>query len=89
MVGAEPNTGWLSNLVELDEKGFVITGRDAGGASTFATSHPCIWAVGDIRSGSVKRVASAVGEGSVVVSAIWNALNQSAPIGEAAVPEPV
>lgn len=89
MVGAAPNTDWLSGLVELDEKGFVKTGRDVEGASTFATSHPSIWAVGDIRSGSVKRVASAVGEGSVVVSAIWNSLNQTAPIGETAVPEPV
>ena len=74
MVGAAPNTGWLSNLVELDPKGFVLTGDEAAGQTTFATSHPRIWAVGDVRSGSVKRVASAVGEGSVVVSAIWSAL---------------
>jgi thioredoxin reductase (NADPH) len=73
MVGAAPNTDWLSGLVELDAKGFVVTGG-AEGATTFATSHPRIWAVGDVRSGSVKRVASAVGEGSVVVSAIWSAL---------------
>ncbi len=75
MVGAAPNTSWLEQLVALDDKGFVLTGRDAGAASTFATSHPRIWAVGDVRSGSVKRVASAVGEGSVVVSAIWSALD--------------
>ena len=75
MVGAAPNSDWLSGLVELDDKGFVRTGRGAGGASTFATSHPQIWAVGDVRAGSVKRVASAVGEGSVVVSAIWTALD--------------
>ena len=74
MVGAAPNTGWLSGLIELDDKGFVRTGREAGGASIFATSHPRVWAVGDVRSGSVKRVASAVGEGSVVVSAIWSSL---------------
>lgn len=71
MAGAEPNSDWLSGLVELDDKGFIRTGREVGGASTFATSHPRIWAVGDVRAGSVKRVASAVGEGSVVVSAIW------------------
>ncbi len=76
MVGAAPNSDWLSGLVELDDKGFVRTGREVDGASTFATSHPRIWAVGDVRAGSVKRVASAVGEGSVVVSAIWTALDQ-------------
>ena len=75
MVGAAPNSDWLSGLVELDHKGFVRTGREVGGASTFATSHPRIWAVGDVRAGSVKRVASSVGEGSVVVSAIWTALD--------------
>ncbi|MES2904901.1 MAG: FAD-dependent oxidoreductase [Pseudomonadota bacterium] len=75
MAGAAPNSDWLSGMVELDDKGFVRTGRDVEGASTFATSHPRIWAVGDVRAGSVKRVASAVGEGSVVVSAIWTALD--------------
>ena len=75
MVGAAPNTDWLSGLVELDGKGFVFTGEEVGALSPFATSHPCIFAVGDVRAGSVKRVASAVGEGSVVVSAIWSAIN--------------
>jgi thioredoxin reductase (NADPH) len=72
MVGAAPNTGWLSGLVELDKAGFVRTGRDVGGTSQYATSHPGIFAVGDVRSGSVKRVASAVGEGSVVISKVWD-----------------
>lgn len=73
MVGAAPNTAWLSGLVELDDKGFVKTGADivSSQASPFATSAPGIFAVGDTRGGSVKRVASAVGEGSVVVSTIW------------------
>ncbi len=77
MVGAAPNTDWLSGLVQLDAKGFVCTGADAGASagSPFATSQPGIFAVGDIRSGSVKRVASAVGEGSVVVSKVWEYLN--------------
>lgn len=75
MIGAAPNTDWLSGLVELDPKGFVRTGRDVGGGSGFETSHPGIFAVGDVRAGSVKRVASSVGEGSVVVSAIWSHLN--------------
>ena len=75
MVGAAPNTGWLSGLVELDERGFVKTGREIGGASTYETSHPGIFAVGDVRAGSTKRVASAVGEGSVVISKVWEFVN--------------
>lgn len=75
MVGAAPNTGWLSGLVALDDKDFVRTGHDVGASSPFATSQPGIFAVGDIRTGSVKRVASAVGEGSVVVSKVWEYLN--------------
>ncbi|MXO58906.1 cyclic nucleotide-binding domain-containing protein [Altererythrobacter salegens] len=74
MIGAAPNTRWLSGLVDLDEKGFVLTGPDVGVQSSFATSQPGIYAVGDVRAGSVKRVASSVGEGSVVVSAIWSYL---------------
>ncbi|MEL6819204.1 MAG: FAD-dependent oxidoreductase [Pseudomonadota bacterium] len=77
MVGAAPNTGWLSDLVVLDDRGFVPTGRDVGGRSQFETSHPGIFAVGDVRSGSVKRVASSVGEGSVVISKVWDHVNQS------------
>ncbi|WP_265564008.1 FAD-dependent oxidoreductase [Sphingomicrobium arenosum] len=72
MIGAAPNTDWLSGLVELDEKGFVKTGEAAGKASPFETSCEGIFAVGDVRASSIKRVASAVGEGSVVVSAIWS-----------------
>ncbi|MGR3436657.1 MAG: FAD-dependent oxidoreductase, partial [Shimia sp.] len=72
MVGAAPNTGWLDGLVALDDRGFVRTGREAGGRSTFETSGPGIFAVGDVRAGSVKRVASAVGEGSVAISAVYD-----------------
>ena len=75
MVGAAPNTEWLSGLVTLDDNGFVPTGRDAGGRSAYETSCHGIFAVGDVRSGSVKRVASAVGEGSVVMSAVWSHIN--------------
>ncbi|MBX9814716.1 MAG: thioredoxin-disulfide reductase [Proteobacteria bacterium SG_bin5] len=71
MVGAAPNTGWLSGLVELDCKGFIVTGH----GSAYATSCPGIYAVGDVRAGSVKRVAAAVGEGSVVISKVWDYLN--------------
>ncbi len=72
MVGAAPNTGWLSGLVELDGKGFVQTGQAVGKDTPYETSHPGIFAVGDVRAGSVKRVASAVGEGSVVISKVWD-----------------
>ena len=64
MIGAEPNSGWVYGTVKLDEKGFVLTRRTMGfEATSFATSIPGIYAVGDIRAESVKRVASAVGEG--------------------------
>ncbi|MEO0459870.1 MAG: FAD-dependent oxidoreductase [Myxococcota bacterium] len=68
MIGAIPNTKWLGDCVELDDNGFVVTGRD--GSSPFQTSVEGIFAVGDVRSGSVKRVASGVGEGSVCVSSV-------------------
>jgi thioredoxin reductase (NADPH) len=72
-----PNTEWLSGLVDLDDKGFVITGSGAdSAASPFATSQPGIFAVGDVRAGSVKRVASSVGEGSVVISKVWEFINR-------------
>ena len=71
MVGAVPNTAWLADLLRLDDKGFVLTGSDVGAASPHATSCPGVFAVGDVRSGSVKRVASSVGEGSVVISHVW------------------
>jgi thioredoxin reductase (NADPH) len=77
MVGASPNTEWLAGLVDLDDKGFVITGSGVGSvASPFATSQPGIFAVGDVRAGSVKRVASSVGEGSVVISKVWEFVNR-------------
>jgi thioredoxin reductase (NADPH) len=79
MIGAAPNTGWLSGLVELDANGFVRTGAEVGAPSPFATSCSGVFAVGDVRSGSTKRVASSVGEGSVVVSAIWSHVNAPSP----------
>ncbi|GFE66225.1 FAD-dependent oxidoreductase [Litoreibacter roseus] len=77
MIGAVPNTKWLGDCVELDEKGFVCTGLpvDAASGSSFATSTPGIFAVGDVRAGSVKRVASGVGEGSVCVSDVHRYLS--------------
>jgi thioredoxin reductase (NADPH) len=76
MIGADPCTDWLRGTVTLDSKGFVLTGADLPVTNpqrprmAFETSVPGVFAVGDVRSGSIKRVASAVGEGSVVVSAV-------------------
>jgi thioredoxin reductase (NADPH) len=73
MIGAVPNTDWLNGCIALDDKGFVVTGHAPDGHSPvapYATSRPGIYAVGDVRAGSVKRVASGVGEGSVVVQSI-------------------
>ncbi len=67
MIGAVPSTDWLDDCLALDPAGFVRTGS---GETFFCSSKPGIFAVGDVRSGSVKRVASGVGEGSVVVSSI-------------------
>ena len=78
MIGAAPNTEWLGGCLPLDPHGFMQTGQDDDGqalASPFATKTPGIYAVGDVRSGSVKRVASGVGEGSVVVQAIHRFLH--------------
>jgi thioredoxin reductase (NADPH) len=80
MIGADPCTEWLADCVELDPHGFVLTGaavRD--GMNPYATSVPGIFAVGDVRSGSVKRVASGVGEGSVVVAAVHSYLKDFPP----------
>jgi thioredoxin reductase (NADPH) len=81
MAGAVPNTAWLNRCVALDEKGFIKTGPDLSREDLAAahwplarnpylleTSRPGVFAVGDVRSGSVKRVASAVGEGSIAIS---------------------
>jgi thioredoxin reductase (NADPH) len=73
MIGAEPNTEWLNGCVALDEKRFVETNHILSGEKTtppYATSIRGIFAVGDVRANSIKRVASSVGEGSVVVHGI-------------------
>jgi thioredoxin reductase (NADPH) len=67
MIGAVPNTDWLDDCLDLDQAGFIKTGS---GETFFCSSKEGIFAVGDVRAGSVKRVASGVGEGSVVVSAL-------------------
>jgi thioredoxin reductase (NADPH) len=73
MIGADPNTEWLAGCIAIDQKGFVLTGTAEDGtplSSPYATRTPGVFAVGDVRAGSVKRVASGVGEGSVVISSV-------------------
>ena len=66
-LGAEPCTDWLGDAVARDERGFILSGPDAGASGLLETSVPGIYAAGDVRSGSTKRCATAVGEGSAVV----------------------
>jgi thioredoxin reductase (NADPH) len=80
-IGADPNVGWLKGCVATDKNGFVMTGSENGGKAASArallpleTSHPGVFAVGDIRAGSTKRVAAAVGEGAAVVAQIHRVL---------------
>jgi thioredoxin reductase (NADPH) len=82
MIGAVPNTSWLEGCIDIDEKGFILTGTDVRSrrvASAFETSEPGIFAVGDVRAGSVKRVASGVGEGSVCIAAVHKFLAEQVP----------
>jgi len=81
MTGADPNTEWLQGRVELDDKGFIKTGNDVErdwplqrAPHMLESSLPGVFAVGDIRAGSVKRVASAVGEGSMAVQFVHKVL---------------
>jgi thioredoxin reductase (NADPH) len=89
MAGAKPNTEWLRGCVAMDAKGFVLTGPDVSPETLadegwslsrrpflFETSQPRIFAVGDVRANSVKRVASAVGEGSVCIQLVHRALQE-------------
>ncbi len=93
MIGARPGTGWLPPAVERDEWGYVLTGRDLPDADTddgrrprlmLETSLPRVFAVGDVRAGSVKRVASAVGEGSVVIQQVHACLEAETEAGRTA-----
>jgi thioredoxin reductase (NADPH) len=66
-LGAAPCTDWLSAVIARDQKGFVLTGADVGADALLQTSVPGVYAAGDVRSGSTKRCAAAVGEGAMVV----------------------
>jgi thioredoxin reductase (NADPH) len=89
MTGASPNTRWLVGCLALDDKGFIKTGMDLSGEDLtaakwplarppylFETSLPGVFAVGDVRCGNVKRVASAVGEGSIAISLVHKYLQE-------------
>ena len=89
MTGADPNTGWLDGCVMLDSKGFIKTGSDLSPENLSAagwpltrqpylleTSLPGVFAAGDVRGGSIKRVASGVGEGSVAISFVHKVLQE-------------
>jgi thioredoxin reductase (NADPH) len=88
-IGAQPRTEWLGDLIERDERGFILTGPDLvrdgkrprgwqleRDPYLLETSVPGIFAVGDVRKGSVKRVASGVGEGSVAISFVHQYLSK-------------
>ncbi|GAA1148810.1 FAD-dependent oxidoreductase [Nocardioides aquiterrae] len=78
LIGAEPHTSWLEGQVPLDEKGYILTGSgENGSAAGFETAEPGILAVGDVRSGSIKRVASAVGEGAIAVRQAYDHLRRA------------
>jgi thioredoxin reductase (NADPH) len=89
MTGASPRTDWLRGCLALDDKGFILTGRDletanildgpspwplSRGRYMLETSLPGVFAVGDARANNVKRVASAVGEGAISISLVHRAL---------------
>jgi thioredoxin reductase (NADPH) len=89
MTGADPNTSWLDGCIALDSKGFIKTGLDIS-PENLSTAHwplarqpylleanlPGVFAVGDVRGGSIKRVASAVGEGSIAISFVHKVLQE-------------
>jgi thioredoxin reductase (NADPH) len=74
-LGARPCTEWLGDAVARDADGFIVTGRPAGAASLLETSVPGVFAAGDVRSGSTKRCAAAVGEGSMAVQFVHQHLS--------------
>jgi thioredoxin reductase (NADPH) len=86
-IGATPHTDWLGDVLDLDDRGFILTGHDvardglgippsqpAHEPLLLETSWPGVFAAGDVRSGSIKRVASAVGEGSMAIRLVWEHL---------------
>ena len=88
MIGADPHTDWLTGSLAMDRAGFILTGADVAEDPhepigrirlPLESSRPGVFAVGDARSGSVKRVASAVGEGSMAVRLVHEHLARAGP----------
>jgi thioredoxin reductase (NADPH) len=87
LIGAEPRTDWLADVVQRDDRGFILTGHDVDARAwtlprpplPYETSLPGVFAVGDVRHGSFKRVAEAAGEGSVAVGSVHRYLAQLQP----------
>ena len=85
LIGASPNTNWMSQVLQRDAKGFILTGHEVDRKSwpllreplTYETSDPGVFAVGDVRLGSMKRVASAVGEGAAAVQNVHQYLEEA------------
>ena len=85
LIGATPHTDWLTDVAQRDAKGFIVTGHDVDLSTwplqrkpmSFETSVPGLFAIGDVRLGSTKRVASAVGEGAGAVENIHQYLNEA------------
>jgi thioredoxin reductase (NADPH) len=73
-LGADPCTDWIGDAVARDEHGFILTGEEAGATGLLETSAAGIYAAGDVRAGSTKRAATAVGEGAAVVGYIHERL---------------
>jgi thioredoxin reductase (NADPH) len=82
MIGAEPHTEWLARVVQRDERGFILTGTDVqaedGEPLLLETSVPGVFAAGDVRHGSVKRVTTAMGDGATVIQLVHRALDRAA-----------
>jgi thioredoxin reductase (NADPH) len=88
MIGAEPHTDWLGDTVQRDERGYILTGRDLAPSPApsdgtaripllLETSVPGVFAAGDVRHRSVKRVASAVGEGAIAIQLVHEYLSET------------
>ena len=76
LIGAVPHTGWLPDEIARDGWGYIVTGAEAGAGRPLETSLPGVFAAGDVRAGSVKRVAAAVGDGALAVSGVHAYLAQ-------------
>jgi thioredoxin reductase (NADPH) len=79
-LGASPCTGWLGESVDRDQKGFIRTGSEIGAEGLLETSVPRVYAAGDVRAGSIKRCATAVGEGAAVVRFVHEHLAPTTPV---------